>query len=126
MQAVTPVGLDIAKSPFQVHGTDADGVVVLRQQLRRSCYIAGAADWGIYQSPGAFERMQREVCTDMIGVHLLPGAGHWVQQEQPEQVEPASAGVPGVASPHGPGFRVTGTETAVQEQRSAMDIRPRL
>jgi hypothetical protein len=27
-----------------------------------ACYIAGAADWGIYQSPGAFERMQREIC----------------------------------------------------------------
>ena len=51
-----------------------------------ACYIAGAADWGIYQSPGAFERMQREVCTRMTGVHLLPRAGHWVQQEQPGQV----------------------------------------
>ena len=51
-----------------------------------ACYIAGAADWGIYQSPGAFERMQHEVCTRMSGVHLLPGAGHWVQQEQPAQV----------------------------------------
>jgi pimeloyl-ACP methyl ester carboxylesterase len=46
-------------------------------------YIAGAADWGIYQFPGAFERMQREVLTDMRGCHLVPGAGHWVQQEQP-------------------------------------------
>jgi pimeloyl-ACP methyl ester carboxylesterase len=51
-----------------------------------ACYIAGAADWGIYQSPGAFERMQQEVCTRMSGVHLLSGAGHWVQQEQPVKV----------------------------------------
>jgi pimeloyl-ACP methyl ester carboxylesterase len=51
-----------------------------------ACYLAGAADWGIHQSPGAFERMQREACTRWLGVHLLPGAGHWVQQEQPEQV----------------------------------------
>lgn len=51
-----------------------------------ACYIAGAADWGIYQNPGAFERMQRDVCTQMAGVHLLPGAGHWVQQEQATQV----------------------------------------
>lgn len=51
-----------------------------------ACYIAGAADWGIYQSPGAFERMQREVCMRMSGVDLLPRAGHWVQQEQPAQV----------------------------------------
>ena len=50
-----------------------------------SCFIGGAADWGVYQSPGAFERMQSETCARMIGVHLLPGAGHWVQQEQAEQ-----------------------------------------
>jgi pimeloyl-ACP methyl ester carboxylesterase len=30
--------------------------------------------------------MQREVCTRMWGVNLLPDAGHWVQQEQPAQV----------------------------------------
>ena len=29
------VGLDIAKSVFQVHGVDAQGGVVVRQQLRR-------------------------------------------------------------------------------------------
>jgi hypothetical protein len=31
MQAIT-VGLDIAKSIFQVHGVDADGQVVVRRQ----------------------------------------------------------------------------------------------
>ena len=51
-----------------------------------SMYIAGAADWGVYQKPGDFERMQREVCTRMRGCHLVQGAGHWVQQEQPEAV----------------------------------------
>jgi pimeloyl-ACP methyl ester carboxylesterase len=49
-------------------------------------YIAGAADWGIYQEPGELERMQREVCTDFRGAHFVQGAGHWVQQEQPERV----------------------------------------
>ena len=50
-----------------------------------SLYIAGSSDWGIYQKPGDFERMQNEFCTDMRGCHLLDGAGHWVQQEQPEE-----------------------------------------
>lgn len=51
-----------------------------------SCFISGASDWGTYQKPGAFEAMQERACTQMIGCHLVDGAGHWVQQEQPEQV----------------------------------------
>jgi len=35
MQAVTTIGLDIAKSVFQVHGVDATGQVVVRRQLKR-------------------------------------------------------------------------------------------
>jgi pimeloyl-ACP methyl ester carboxylesterase len=50
-----------------------------------STFIAGAADWGIHQQPGALERMQRQACTDFRGCHLIEGAGHWVQQEQPEE-----------------------------------------
>ena len=46
-----------------------------------SLFIAGAHDWGIYQTFGAIERMQTDVCTQMLGCHLLNGAGHWVQQE---------------------------------------------
>ncbi len=49
-------------------------------------FIAGASDWGIHQFPGALARMQAESCTDFRGLHLIPGAGHWVQQEQPAQV----------------------------------------
>jgi pimeloyl-ACP methyl ester carboxylesterase len=48
-----------------------------------SMFIAGASDWGVHQKPGEFERMQSEVCTDFRGAHLIEGAGHWVQQEQP-------------------------------------------
>ncbi|MFI4933475.1 MAG: alpha/beta fold hydrolase [Caulobacterales bacterium] len=48
-------------------------------------FIAGAADWGVYQSPGLFERLDR-VCSDLGGRHLVAGAGHWVQQEQPSTV----------------------------------------
>ena len=51
-----------------------------------SIFIAGKSDWGIYQQPGALERMQNSVCTRMVGCSLLEGAGHWVQQEQPEAV----------------------------------------
>jgi pimeloyl-ACP methyl ester carboxylesterase len=51
-----------------------------------SLFIAGASDWGIYQVPGAIERMQESACTRMLGCHLIAGAGHWVQQEQPAQV----------------------------------------
>jgi pimeloyl-ACP methyl ester carboxylesterase len=46
-----------------------------------SLFIAGAQDWGIYQTPGAIERMQDSACTQMRGCHLLNSAGHWVQQE---------------------------------------------
>ena len=50
-----------------------------------SIFIAGSSDWGSYQGPGALERMQEQACTDMRGVHMVDGAGHWVQQEQPEE-----------------------------------------
>src|SRR6185295_19425631 len=51
-----------------------------------SMFIAGRSDWGAYQTPGALERMQKTACTRMTGTHLVDGAGHWVQQEQPERV----------------------------------------
>jgi pimeloyl-ACP methyl ester carboxylesterase len=51
-----------------------------------SLFIAGAHDWGIYQTHGAIERMQTRACSQMQGCHLLPGAGHWVQQETPDSV----------------------------------------
>ena len=50
-----------------------------------SMFISGASDWGTYQNPGSFERMQETVCTDMRAVHLVEGAGHWVQQEQAQE-----------------------------------------
>jgi pimeloyl-ACP methyl ester carboxylesterase len=51
-----------------------------------SCFISGKSDWGVFQTPGAFERMQTKACTRMLACHLVDGAGHWVQQEQPEAV----------------------------------------
>jgi pimeloyl-ACP methyl ester carboxylesterase len=49
-------------------------------------FIAGKSDWGVFQVPGTFERMQDVLCARMTGCHLLDGAGHWVMQEQPERV----------------------------------------
>jgi pimeloyl-ACP methyl ester carboxylesterase len=51
-----------------------------------ACFIAGASDWGVYQSPGAFEAMRLRACTNFRAAHLIEGAGHWVQQEQPVTV----------------------------------------
>lgn len=51
-----------------------------------ACFIAGKSDWGTYQTPGAVDAMRNNACTRMMGFHLIDGAGHWVQQEQPEKV----------------------------------------
>ena len=40
MQSISTIGLDIAKSVFQVHGVDAGGQVVLRRQLKRRQVLA--------------------------------------------------------------------------------------
>ena len=72
-------------------GSDPKSIAEMRTFSGRtidvpSMYIAGKSDWGVYQTPGAVEKMQTSACTHMAGFHLLDGAGHWVQQEQPEQV----------------------------------------
>jgi transposase len=36
MDKITTLGIDLAKSVFQLHGVSADGRVLLRRQLRRS------------------------------------------------------------------------------------------
>jgi pimeloyl-ACP methyl ester carboxylesterase len=51
-----------------------------------ACFIAGKSDWGIFQRPGALEAMRTTACTQYQGTHLIDGAGHWVQQEQPKEV----------------------------------------
>ena len=40
MQTITTVGLDIAKSVFQVHGIDVEGKVIVRRQLKRRYVLA--------------------------------------------------------------------------------------
>jgi pimeloyl-ACP methyl ester carboxylesterase len=49
-------------------------------------FIGGARDWGVRQSPGVFQGMQHGACTRLLGVHLVEGAGHWMAEEQPQQV----------------------------------------
>jgi pimeloyl-ACP methyl ester carboxylesterase len=51
-----------------------------------SMFISGQSDWGTYQTPGALDIMRERAFAHMTGVRLVPGAGHWVQQEQPESV----------------------------------------
>ena len=49
-------------------------------------FIAGSSDWGIHQRPGQLAKMREQACTRMSKAHLVDGAGHWVQQEQPVEV----------------------------------------
>jgi pimeloyl-ACP methyl ester carboxylesterase len=51
-----------------------------------SAFISGASDWGQYQRPGALEAMQSKACTNLSFCTFAEGAGHWVQQEQPQAV----------------------------------------
>ena len=47
-------------------------------------FVSGAADWGNHQTPGALKRLEERAAADYRGTQLIAGAGHWVQQEQPE------------------------------------------
>jgi len=50
-----------------------------------SCFIAGKSDWGPYQRPGSLAKMRGGACARMLSCEFVEGAGHWVQQEQPEE-----------------------------------------
>jgi pimeloyl-ACP methyl ester carboxylesterase len=51
-----------------------------------AAFISGKSDWGVFQRAGSYEAMQTTACTKFVGAHLIDGAGHWVQQEQPVRV----------------------------------------
>ncbi len=53
------------------------------------CRTLAKSDWGPYQRSGDPEQILRKACTQFRGFHLVEGAGHWVQQEQPAAVSAA-------------------------------------
>ena len=66
MHTVTTVGLDIAKSVFQVHGVDAQGNVVIRRQLKRRHILA------------FFQKLPR--C--LVGIEACASSHHWSRELQ--------------------------------------------
>jgi pimeloyl-ACP methyl ester carboxylesterase len=73
------------------NATAPEGIARLNQYAGRRIevpcsYLAGKNDWGTYQNPGALEAMRATACSQFRGSHLVAGAGHWVQQEQPAAV----------------------------------------
>lgn len=51
-----------------------------------AAFVAGARDWGVYQTPGAVDKMRHLFEMQSEDVVLIEDAGHWVQQETPDQV----------------------------------------
>src|ERR1700749_2022643 len=82
MQSISTIGLDIAKSVFQVHGVDAAGQVVIRRQLKRRHVLA------FFQKlPPCLVGM--EACaTAHHGARELQALGHEVRLMPPAYVKP--------------------------------------
>jgi transposase len=82
MQAITTIGLDIAKSAFQVHGVDSDGQVVIRRQLKRRYVLA------FFQKlPPCLVRI--EACASSHHwSRELQALGHTVRVKPPAYVKP--------------------------------------
>jgi transposase len=66
MQAITTIGLDIAKSVFQVHGVDAEGKVVIRRQLKRRYVLA------------FFQKLP----SCLVGIEACAASHHWSRELQ--------------------------------------------
>ena len=47
--------------------------------------IQGAQDWSTYMQPGVIDRLP-EYCSQFKGLKMVEGAGHWIEQEQPDRV----------------------------------------
>lgn len=71
---------------YRSGGGDTDTQLFAGRKIEvPAMFIGGKSDWGVYQTPGAIERMPT-LCAKYQGTHLVEGGGHWVQQEQPEAV----------------------------------------
>jgi transposase len=66
MQMITTIGLDIAKSVFQVHGVDAGGQVIVRRQLKRRSVLA------------FFQKLPP--C--LVGIEACASSHHWSRELQ--------------------------------------------
>jgi hypothetical protein len=66
MQAITTIGLDIAKSVFQVHGVDTEGNVVIRRQLKRRYVLA----------------FFQKVPPCLVGIEACASSHHWSRELQ--------------------------------------------
>jgi len=66
MQVITTIGLDIAKSVFQVHGVDAGGQVVMRRQLKRRYVLT------------FFQKLPP--C--LVGIEACASSHHWSRELQ--------------------------------------------
>ena len=64
--AVRTIGLDIAKSVFQVHGVDAKDRVIIRRQLKRRYVLA------FFQ--------KRPPC--LVGIEACASSHHWSRELQ--------------------------------------------
>jgi len=64
MQTVTTIGLDIAKSVFQVHGVDAEGNVLIRRKLKRRSVLA------------FFQKLS----PSLVGIEACATSHHWSRQ----------------------------------------------
>jgi pimeloyl-ACP methyl ester carboxylesterase len=53
-----------------------------------SLFVAGDKDGVIALNPQGIDTM-KGLCDDLRGVVLIPGAGHWTQQERPAEVNSA-------------------------------------
>ena len=66
MHTITTIGLDIAKSVFQVHGIDAEDKVIIRQQLKRRYVLA----------------FFQKLAPCLVGIEACASSHHWSRELQ--------------------------------------------